>query len=116
MDVPAQFQPPLPRVYHHRFEPALKQVPAAPVTPVEPHAVTHIEPLTGPAEVRFGQLHHQMVVIVHQHKRVQANPKPAYNFPQQFAEMHPVPIVPKNRPPFIAPGAQVIPPARSLNP
>jgi len=55
-------------------------------------------------------------VIVHQHKRVQANPKPVYHFPKQFAEMHPVPIVPENRPPFIAPGAQVIPPARSLNP
>jgi hypothetical protein len=82
---------------------------AASVAPVEPKTVTSIEPLAGPAQVWLGQFHDQVIMVIHQHKRVQPDPEQLDHLTQKFAEMRPIPVVAKNRLPVVASRGDVIP-------
>jgi hypothetical protein len=73
MKVAAQGQRPFVPAHRHRFETALEQMAAAPVTPVKPDAVTDVQPLRRAAQVRFAQVQEQMIMVVPQHKTMQAN-------------------------------------------
>jgi hypothetical protein len=55
-------------------------------------------------------------MIVHQHEGVQANTELLHHLAQQLAEMRPIPIISENRPPLIASGGNVIPPASAFDP
>jgi len=89
---------------------------ATPVTPIEPGAVTAVEPLSGAAQVQLGQLHDQMIMVVHQDERVQPDSKTLDHFREQLAKVLSIPVVPENRPPLVAPPGQVIPSPDSFDP
>src|ERR1022692_3381519 len=93
----------------------MKQMAAAPMPPVEPDTVTDIEPLHRPAQIRLRQLDHQVIVIIHQHERVQTYPEPPSHFGQQPAKMFPIPVVSVNGAPFIAAPRYMIPPPGTLD-
>src|SRR5690349_4342436 len=91
-------------------------MPATPVTPVEPGAVTAVEPLSGPAQVQLGQLQDQMIMVVHQDEGVQPDSKPLHHFGEQLAKVLPVTVIPENGSSLIAPSGHVIPGSDALDP
>src|SRR5439155_1578158 len=71
MHITAQDQRPFLRIHHHRFESSLEEMTAAPVPPVEPDAVTDVEPLNGSAQIGLPQFQLQVIMIVHHDKAMQ---------------------------------------------
>ena len=53
-----------------RLEAPLEKVPGDLVGPVEPHGLGQLQPLDGAAEVRVPGTKKEMVMVVHQHERV----------------------------------------------
>jgi hypothetical protein len=88
---------------------------AAPVLLIKPHAVAHIEPLQGSAQVGFFQLQQQMIMVVHQDIHMQTQSKSQDGFLQQFQKMAAIPILSVNLLPLITARADVIPTAGSFN-
>src|SRR5436190_14068802 len=75
MDVPDQAQAPLLWIDQHRLESSLKKVPCSIMLALEPNAIADVEPLNGAAKIGLGQFRQQMVMVIHQDKRVQAQPE-----------------------------------------
>ena len=97
MDVAAQFPTPVVKVHHHRFESPLENVPAAPMTPIEPHAVTHPENMhagTHPALPAHPQK--QVIIVPHQHVGVHLETEPSLQFGKNLEEIPPVTVVAEN--------------------
>src|SRR4051812_6659095 len=109
MDVSAERDAPMARFNDDRFEAALEKVAAAAMTAIEPDAVTDVEPLNGPAEVRLSQFQEQVIVILHQDKGVQTDCETLHQFCEQFPKMRTIARVTKNRTAFDAAGGYVIP-------
>jgi len=66
-------------------------------------------------QVRLRQLDDQVIMVVHQHESMQPQPEPRHHFSEQLAEVLPIPIVPVNGAPFIAPPGEMIPSAGPLD-
>ena len=103
------------RVLHQQpLESALEQGPDPPVPAVEPRRVANIEPLDGPAQVGLRYLHHQMVMIAHQHVSVHLNPEELGHLREEFQEMKPVPLVVEEVAPLQPTGRHMIPAIRPI--
>src|SRR5204863_10208616 len=68
MNVAGYFHHPSLILDHNGLESALEDRPALVVRPVEPAAVTDIEPTDGMTEVGLGGAHHQLIMVVHEHE------------------------------------------------
>ena len=73
------------------------------MTPIEPHPITHIQPLHRPAQVRVWSLHQQMIMIAHHHIGMKPHAIPPYDLLQQFQKMPVIAVVPKQLPTLGAP-------------
>ena len=94
---------------HAGLEPALKQVPAARVAPVEPHRVDPIQPLHPAGELGLSRLDEQMEVVVEQVPGVHP---PAETPPDVEKELEPglaVAVVENNRSLLDAAADDVVP-------
>jgi len=78
------------------FEPPLQQVADGPMSPVEKVGVTHLQPADGMTQVRFRGSDHEMVMIVHQDKRMDLHPESIRIFGHQAEELSPVVVPMKN--------------------
>src|SRR4029450_9786527 len=86
------------------------------MTPVEPYAVTDVEPLHPPAQIGLSRFGNQVVVIIHQHVSMNPEPVALHQLGDQFAEMLPISLVSINRPSLVAAGPEVIPCVALLDP
>ena len=103
--------PPLRQVLdQHRLEPTLKGMSAQPVRPVQASSVADVEPLHRLTEIGLWHPQQQVVVIVHQHERVNPDPKSLRQFRRQPKESMPIRVIVKQRLPPVAAGSHVIPP------
>ena len=99
----------------HRAKAPLKQMATAPVAPVEPDALTDVQPLDRPAQVGLGRFQQQMIMVGHEHIGVDANPKPFRQGGQQLDEPMAVTVVAKNVSPLVVAGGVMVAPAGQLN-
>jgi hypothetical protein len=62
-------------LHHDGLVAPLKDVTTLPMRPVEATAVTHLQPMHRRAQVGFGRPDHQMIMVVHQHERMNLQAK-----------------------------------------
>lgn len=116
MDIASHFQPLAVAPHQHRAKAPLKQVPAALMPAIEPHAIGHVEPLPCLAQVGLGRFQQQMEMIVHENPPVQTGPKPLRQLAQKLEEMQTVPVVAEDGPALVAARRHMIPSSGTLNP
>src|SRR5207253_823538 len=87
----------------------------APVPQIKPDTVADIEPLHRPAQIGLGRLNQQMIVIGHEHIRMEHHPKSFDLLGKQFTEMIAITVGAKDRLPFIPTGGDMIPTVRALD-
>jgi len=83
--------------------------------PVEPPAVTDIQPPPHPAQIAFGWLDQQVLAIGHEHVGLQPRAEAFGQFGQPFHKVLPVALIAKDIPPLVAAGSEVLPPAGPLD-
>jgi len=83
---------------------------------VEPRRAAHVQPPQRPVRVRVRRLDEQMVMVLHQHVRVQDHAVAPGHLRQKLNEMLPVAVAAEDRPPPHPAGRDVIPSARSVMP
>ncbi len=76
--------------------------------------VTGVQPLQGPADIPFGRLDQQMVMVPHQYIRMDDDAIALDQPFQQFDEMLPVAVRMEQRPPPQPPGRDMVPSARPV--
>jgi hypothetical protein len=88
----------------HGSKPTLKQMPAPLMPPVEPDAVTDVQPLPRPAQVRFWRFQQQMKMVRHEHIRVEERAKALRQLCQQSQKVLTIRIVAEDLASLVAPG------------
>jgi len=112
MNVAGYFHHPSLILDHNGLESALEDRPALVVRPVEPAAVTDIEPTDGMTEVGLGGAHHQVIMVVHDHEGMDLHPESLRHFRQQPQKPPPVRLMEEQRRAPVASAGDVIPASR----
>ena len=94
---------------HAGLEPALKQMPAARVAPVEPHRVDPIQPLHPAGELGPGRLDEQMEVVVEEVPRVHLPAEAPLDVEEELEPGLAVEVVENNRSLLDAAADDVVP-------
>ena len=114
--IPRQRQQVLVRLHHPRLVPPPERVPRPGVLVPVVEAVTAVQPLHAPPQVRPRRPHHQVIVIRHQHPGIQDHPVLLQVALQLIKKPAAVAVVVKDDLPGVAPAGHVVQRVLELHP
>ena len=97
-----------PVLNNHRLESSLKQMSNATVPPIEPDAVTDVEPLHSAGQVGLGGFDQLMKMVVHQHISMNSDAESFRCLGEQLQEMETIRIVAVNGLALVATGRDLV--------